>query len=63
MHKFSLEYVKNDDFDIKIYSIFSNLMEDRNDADYEVLINFDDDEAEEAVANAELFLNECSRFI
>jgi uncharacterized protein (UPF0332 family) len=63
LHKFSLEYVKNDNFDINIYSIFSNLMEDRNDADYDILINFDEEEAEEAVTNAELFLDECSRFI
>ena len=63
LHQFSFEYVKKDNFDYETYLLYAKLMEDRSDADYEVLVNFNEEEAMEAVESPEIFINECVRFI
>jgi uncharacterized protein (UPF0332 family) len=61
--KFSLEYVKNDDFDYEAFVLLSKLEENRRESDYDLVINFEEEEAQKAFENAEKFIDECRRFI
>ena len=61
--KFSLEYVKNDDFDYDSFVILNKLEENRRESDYGILINFDEEETQEAFEGAEKFIDECRRFL
>ncbi|MGL6297718.1 MAG: HEPN domain-containing protein [Methanobacteriaceae archaeon] len=62
LSQFSLECVKNDNFDSKIAELFFKSQEDRRNADYDVLINFNENNAKKSLENAELFINEMERF-
>jgi uncharacterized protein (UPF0332 family) len=63
IQQFSLEYVKNDDFDYDAYIGLNQLQEDRRIADYDLLIKFDEERAEKDIEKAEAFIEECRRFI
>lgn len=61
-NQFGLEFVKNSNFNPAIFKFFVQLQQDRQDADYEILIKFTKNQAKNALANAEIFINECKNF-
>ncbi|MDR1721643.1 MAG: HEPN domain-containing protein [Methanobrevibacter sp.] len=63
IQQFGLEYVINDSFDNEISKILSNLEDDREDADYEFQSIFTYENAMDNLNKAEIFLDECSRFL
>jgi uncharacterized protein (UPF0332 family) len=63
IHQFSLEYVKNGNFDYEIFSFFTELKEYRREADYVVSIQFNKKQAKECLNNAKIFLEESKKFL
>jgi len=61
-NQFGMEFVKNSNFSVDIFRFFVQLQQDRQDADYEVLIKFNRNQARNALDRAEIFINECKNF-
>jgi uncharacterized protein (UPF0332 family) len=60
---FGLEYGINEDFDKKTSKILSRLEDDRQNADYDFSFQSTEEKAKKDLLNAELFVNECKKFL
>jgi len=61
--KFGLEYVANSTFDKNIARFFSELEEDRRNADYDVSFKATENKAMIDLKNAKKFVKECEKFL
>ncbi len=60
--QFSLNFVKEGDFDKNIFKIFTRAQEVREEADYGLFPEINDTEAEKIIDKAENFVKECEEF-
>ncbi|MCL2156927.1 MAG: HEPN domain-containing protein [Methanobrevibacter sp.] len=60
---FGLEYTIKDNFNKRISKILSRLEEDRENADYDFSFQSTEDKARKDLKKAELFLEECRKFL
>jgi uncharacterized protein (UPF0332 family) len=60
---FGLHFIKEGRFDKKFARILKNLRDDRESGDYEVFSVIDEETAENALKEAEEFLNEAKRYL
>lgn len=59
--QFGLKFVKEGEFEKEIFDLFARAQEDREEADYGLLSETDDDEAKKIIEGAEKFLKECKK--
>ena len=59
--QFGLTFVKEGEFEKEIFDLFARAQEDREEADYGLLSETDDDEAKKIIEGAEKFLKECKK--
>ena len=59
--QFGLIFVKAGQFDREIFDFFVRAQEDREEADYGVLVEIEEEEVKELLEGAEDFLRECER--
>ena len=57
--QFGLKFVKEGHFKKEIFVLFARAQEDREEADYGLLAEIEEEEAEKIIEGAEQFLNEC----
>lgn len=60
---FGLHFIKSGKFDKKLGKYLSNLKEDRESGDYEIFSAIDQEEAEVAVKEAEVFVGEMKKYL
>ena len=59
--QFGLKFVKEGEFEKEIFDLFARAQEDREEADYGLLSETDDDEAKKIIEGAEKFLKESKK--
>ncbi|OQD58002.1 hypothetical protein MBBAR_30c00020 [Methanobrevibacter arboriphilus JCM 13429 = DSM 1125] len=62
-HQLGHEYIHIMDFNQDIYNLFIRSQHDRYDADYELYIVFTEEDADQSIKNAKIFIDECKRFL
>ena len=63
IHQFGLEYVVKGNFNGEIAKIFSELEDYREDADYDSFFSATEEDSRENLENAEIFIEECRKFL
>jgi uncharacterized protein (UPF0332 family) len=61
--QFALNYVHNSDFNKEIFKYYSQLEDNRLKSDYSISTKFTLEKAEKNIDLAELFIEECQRFL
>ena len=62
-HLFGMHFIKKGKFDKKFAKYLKNLKEDRENGDYGILTMIEEDEAKNALSEAEQFVSETKRFL
>lgn len=57
--QFGLKFVKEGEFEKEIFDLFARAQEDREEADYGLLSEIEEEEAKKIIEGAEKFLREC----
>jgi uncharacterized protein (UPF0332 family) len=61
MTQFGLKFVKESEFKKEIFDLFARAQEDREEADYGLLSEIEEEEAKKIIEGADKFLKECKK--
>jgi uncharacterized protein (UPF0332 family) len=59
--QFGLKFVKEGEFEKEIFDLFARAQEDREEADYGLLSEIEEEEAKKIIEGADKFLKECNK--
>jgi uncharacterized protein (UPF0332 family) len=60
---FGQVFVNNKNFNKELFDFYSELLNDRETADYDMFADFTNNETEEIIKNTALFIQECEKFL